>query len=112
MDIPRCDFTSRFELMETLRHPICTDKAERPRGDRPFTASMYVQYPPYLFHDLHHSARVYIARRDVVGLSDYAFLIIRARNERIDHAGYTLWFQKRNVQENDGTALASDFFFR
>lgn len=30
MDIPRRDFTPRFELMETRWHPICTDKAERP----------------------------------------------------------------------------------
>lgn len=30
MDIPRHDFTRRFELMETRWHPICTDKAERP----------------------------------------------------------------------------------
>lgn len=27
MDIPRRDFTPRFELMETRWHPICTDKS-------------------------------------------------------------------------------------
>lgn len=40
MDIPRSDFTPRFELMETRWHPICTDKAERPRRDSSLRRSL------------------------------------------------------------------------
>lgn len=99
MDIPRRDFIPRFKLMETRWHPIRTDKAERPRC-RSCAPIILPLPPPGQSTPLHPVQPPTISprfhRTIHVGLSDYAFLLIRASILR-SRGGISI-VKKRNLK--------------
>lgn len=100
MDIPRRDFIPRFKLMETRWHPIRTDKAERPRC-RSCAPIILPLPPPGQSTPLHPVQPPTISprfhRTIHVGLSDYAFLLIRASILRSLRGGISI-VKKRNLK--------------